>query len=450
MSAGAQLAGSPSVAVSQFVSMARQALERALPTMWIGGEISGFLRAASGHCYFTLKDERAQVRCVLWRGKAQLLDLKLADGMAVDVRATPTLYEARGEFQLVVDWVRPAGAGALYERFAKLKAKLEAAGWFDPARKRPLPAWPRAVGVVTSAQGAALHDILTILARRWPSLRVVVYPSPVQGEGAAARIAAAIAVANARAEVDVLIVGRGGGSIEDLWAFNEEAVARAILDSALPVVSAVGHETDFTIADFVADLRAPTPTAAAALVAPDGEAIASRVAVLAGRLARAAQNAQATRGQRLDLAARGLVHPRARLDAQRAQLGQLATRAAAALRLAAERATGRLAATEARFARELARPLPATAIIERLGQRWRVAARAGTQAASARVDLAARALAHLDPSAVLERGYAIVTAADGRIVLDAATLARGDTLAIALARGRAEATVERTDGDTAE
>ncbi|MBN8478944.1 MAG: exodeoxyribonuclease VII large subunit, partial [Burkholderiales bacterium] len=192
--------------VSQFLASVRATIERTVPLVWVRGEVSGFLRAASGHCYFTLKDAQAQVRCVLWRSKAQLLDVKLADGVAVDVRAAPTIYEARGEFQLVVDSVRHAGAGALYERFARLKAELEAAGWFDPSRKRPLPEYPRAVGIVTSTRAAALADLLTTLARRWPALRVIVYPTPVQGDGAAESIAGAIRTANARAEVDVLVV----------------------------------------------------------------------------------------------------------------------------------------------------------------------------------------------------------------------------------------------------
>src|SRR4030095_7708260 len=216
-----------------------------------------------------LKDAQAQVRCVFFRNKAQFVDFRVADGLAVEVRATASIYDARGEFQLNVETMRRAGRGALYERFARLKAKLEAAGWFSAERKRPLPRFPRVVGIGTSIVPAALRARLTTLHRRWPPLRVIVYPAPVQGDGAAAGIAQAICTANARAEVDVLIVARGGGSIEDLWAFNEEIVALAIRESMLPVVSGVGHETDFTICDFVADVRAPTPTAAAQRVAPD-------------------------------------------------------------------------------------------------------------------------------------------------------------------------------------
>ncbi|HET9045864.1 MAG TPA: exodeoxyribonuclease VII large subunit, partial [Casimicrobiaceae bacterium] len=305
------------IPVSLLVSSARLLLERQLGLAWISGEISGFMRAASGHCYFTLKDANAQVRCVLFRMKAQGLGIALADGLAVEVRATPTIYEARGDFQLNVETVRPAGQGALYERFVKLKARLEAAGWFDAGRKRPLPSYPRAVGIVTSTRAAALRDVITTLARRWPTVRIVVYSTAVQGDGAAAEIAAAIALANARRDAEVLIVCRGGGSLEDLWSFNDEAVARAVFESALPIVSGVGHETDFTICDFVADVRAPTPTGAATLVVPDRVAFAHKLKELARHAERATAYALTTRAQRLDHAARRLVHPAARLAAQR-------------------------------------------------------------------------------------------------------------------------------------
>ena len=435
--------GTSVLPVGLFVSSARLAIERAIGPVWVAGEVSGFTRAASGHCYFTLKDAQAQVRCVLWRQKAMLLDVRLADGMAVEVRATPTIYEARGDFQLNVDTVRLAGAGALYEQFARLKAKLEAAGWFAVERKRALPAYPRAVGLVTSPQGAALHDMLTTFARRWPALRVVVYPTPVQGDGAPARIVDAIRTANARAEVEVLIVGRGGGSIEDLWAFNDEAVARAVFESALPVVSAVGHETDFTICDFVADVRAPTPTGAAALVCPDGESISRHVGVLAGRLARAGRHAAALRAQRLDLAARGLVHPKARLGVQRDRIGGLVVRLAAASRRAHEAAAVATDALAARLARELGRPMPQAQRLASAAGAFHRAGRDRQDRLATRVASLARSLEHLNPSAVLDRGYAIVTAADGRIVHDSASLARGDDVAITLAHGEVGATVTR-------
>jgi exodeoxyribonuclease VII large subunit len=431
--------------VSLLVSSARLILERHLGLVWVGGEVSGFLRAASGHCYFSLKDESAQVRCVLWRNKAQALDFPLRDGLAVEVRATPTLYEPRGEFQLNVDSVRLAGLGALYERFAKLKAKLEAAGWFAQERKRALPAYPRAVGIVTSTRAAALRDILTTLARRWPALRIVVYPAGVQGAGAAEEIAAAIRKANERREVDVLIVGRGGGSIEDLWAFNEEAVARAVFESALPIVSGVGHETDFTICDFVADVRAPTPTGAATLVAPDRVDLLHRIGQWSSRAASATQHCLATRAQRLDLAARRLVHPAARITAQRERTADLARRLATAWQRRHEQAATRVAALHAQFTRELRAPPPQQARLALAADRLRRSGGERVVRLDERVRALAQNLAHLNPQGVLERGYAIVAAADGAIVQDARALAPGDAVALRFARGRADAKVVKVE-----
>ena len=257
----------PVLPVSLLVSSARLLLERQLGLAWVAGEISDCRRATSGHLYFKLKDAAAQVQCVFLRYKAQGVGFELKNGLAVEVRATPSIYEARGEFQLNVETIRLAGMGALYERFVKVKERLEAAGWFSEARKRRPPAYPRAIGIVTSPRAAALSDVLTTLSRRSPASRIVVYPASVQGDAAAAEIAAAIALANRRREVDVLIVCRGGGSFEDLWPFNEEIVARAVAACALPTISGVGHETDFTICDLVADLRAPTPSAAAEIAA---------------------------------------------------------------------------------------------------------------------------------------------------------------------------------------
>ena len=316
----------PVIPVSLLVSSARLILERHLPLAWISGEISNFTRAASGHCYFNLKDATAQVRCVFFRQKAQFAGFALKDGLAVEVRATPSIFEARGEFQLNVETVRLAGIGALYEKFERLKARLAAAGWFAAERKRQLPAFPRRIGIVTSLRAAALSDILTTLRRRWSSAAVILYPAMVQGEGAAADIARAIATASARGEVDVLIVARGGGSIEDLWAFNEEVVARAIIESSLPIVSGVGHETDFTICDFTADARAPTPTAAATLVVPDGRALRTHVAGIARRWRRASIHALQARQQRVDGLSRRLVHPAAHLARQRKEAVALASR----------------------------------------------------------------------------------------------------------------------------
>ena len=436
----------PVIPVSLLLSSARLILERHLGLAWISGEISGFTRAASGHCYFTLKDAAAQVRCVLFRQKAQGLGVALTDGLAVEVRATPTIYEARGEFQLNVETVRLAGLGALYERFVRLKARLEAAGWFDAGRKRELPAYPRAIGIVTSTRAAALSDVLSTLARRWSAARVIVYPTPVQGDGAAAEIAAAIALANARRDVDVLIVCRGGGSLEDLWSFNEEAVARAVFESVLPVVSGVGHETDFTICDFVADVRAPTPTGAATLVVPDRVAFAHKLGQLARHIERATSHALATRAQRVDHAARRLVHPAARLAAQRERAAALGERLARAWLRRVATDSDAMVALASRLAREARAPLPQGVRLQRGVERWHRAARDDLARRVARIDSATRALAHLNPRAVLTRGYAIVTTASGDVVYDGAQLATGDAVALAFARGGAAAKV--TDVET--
>ncbi|MGH8725805.1 MAG: exodeoxyribonuclease VII large subunit, partial [Burkholderiales bacterium] len=256
------------LSVAELLRSVRDTLERRFPLAWVRGELSNLSRAPSGHCYFTLKDDGAQVDCVMFRSRAAALDWEPRDGMRVEVRALPTLYEPRGRFQLAVEAMRRAGLGPLYERFLRLKERLGAEGLFDERLKRALPGFPRTIGVLTSPAAAALRDVLTTLARRNPAIEVIVYPVPVQGEGAAERIAAMLRRASRRAECDVLLLVRGGGSIEDLWPFNEEAVARAIRASEIPVVVGVGHETDVTIADFAADQRAPTPTAAAELASP--------------------------------------------------------------------------------------------------------------------------------------------------------------------------------------
>ena len=431
--------------VSLLVSSARLALERQLGVVWVAGEISNLHRAPSGHVYFTLRDPSAQVKCALWKSKAQLVDFALRDGLAVEVRALPSIYDPRGEFQLSVDAVRQAGLGALYERFAKLKAKLEQAGWLAPERKRPVPPFPCVVGVVTSPRGAAIRDVLTTLRRRWPSLRVIIYPTSVQGETAAGEVAQAIRLANARAEVDVLLVCRGGGSIEDLWAFNEERVARAVYDSRLPIVSGVGHETDFTICDFVADVRAPTPTAAAALVAPDCSEFRRRSAQVAARLARAGAQGTAVRAQRVDMVARRLVHPAARLARQRERLRELALRLKRCWARRSAHRTTSLSAAQSRLLRELRAPLAQGTTLRDTRRALCVAARARVAQIERRLDALQRSLVHLNPQAVLERGYAIVATPTGDIVVDSAQLAKDENVTLTLARGHATATVKSVD-----
>jgi exodeoxyribonuclease VII large subunit len=432
----------PVLTVSELNRMARRALESQLPLLWVEGEVSNFTRAASGHWYFAIKDAAAQVRCVMFRGRNQFADFTPANGDHVEVRALPSLYEARGEFQLGVEQIRRAGAGRLYEAFLKLKAKLEAEGLFDPAKKRPLPRFPRRLGVVTSPQAAALHDVLTALARRMPGLPVVVYPTPVQGAGAGAQIAAAVRTAGARAECDVLLVCRGGGSLEDLWAFNDEAVARAIAASPIPVVSGVGHETDFTLADFAADLRAPTPTAAAELASP----VRTELLHVLERHRQLLRQHMARRlhagMQQLDYLARRLVHPAEQLRRQQEDLAARARRLDAAHRLRLARESARIEALGRRLVS------PAHALERRRLRLDALAARhrramVGTLA-QRQLGLArfASSLAHLNPDNVLARGYSIALRADGSVVQDAATLAAGEALDLRFSKGAARTRVE--------
>ena len=434
----------PVMSVSHFVSSARLLLERQLGLLWISGEVSGCSRAASGHIYFTLKDSTAQVRCVFFRSKAQALSFSLREGLAVEVRATPSIYEARGEFQLNVETIRLAGLGALYERFLQLKAALGAAGLFDAGRKRVLPRYPRRIGIVTSRRAAALRDVLTTLAGRFPCTPVILYPAAVQGSGAAQEIAAAIRRANAHGHVDVMIVCRGGGSLEDLWAFNEEVVARAVFESTVPIVSGVGHETDFTICDFVADVRAATPTGAAALVAPDRVPLRNLLTELGRRLTRAYGHRALNRAQRLDGAARRLVHPAARLAQQADRMRALGARLVRAFHHRQAIDARQLAAAHARLAREMRTPLPKSSRVVQLARALERAHRDRLVRASTVVQRLGAALALLNPVAVLERGYAIVTTPDGAIVNDARQLRAGQDVALTFASGSAAATVRTT------
>jgi len=427
--------------VSELNRTARQLLEESFPLLWVRGEISNFRPYESGHWYFSLKDEQAQVRCVMFRHKNQLLDWAPKEGMQVEARALVSLYEARGEFQLNVEFLRRAGLGALYEAFERLKARLGKEGLFAPERKRPLPAFPRAIGIVTSPQAAALRDVLTTLARRMPSIPVIVYPAPVQGEGAAEKVADALRRAGERDEVDVLILCRGGGSIEDLWAFNEEAVARAVAASPIPVIAGVGHETDITIADFVADRRAPTPTGAAELASPNRADLLHRLESLEARAARALNRGIEARMQHLDVLSRRLVHPGERLGNQSRHLDHLAQRLRGAWQWShGERgwrlraAAGQLWTSRPASSDLAARP---RALAERLALAGR---RLGEDRARALARLEAHLL-HLNPRGVLSRGYAIVSTADGRVIRDSGETQLGDELRLTLARGWADARV---------
>jgi exodeoxyribonuclease VII large subunit len=400
----------------------RAVLERGFPLFWIEGEVSNFLRAKSGHLYFSLKDAGAQVRCAMWRPRAALLRFAPGDGQQVLARARVTLYEPRGEFQLQIEHLEPAGVGALQRAFEELKARLAAEGLFDPARKRALPPFPRRIAIVSSASGAAIRDVVSVLARRFPLLEADLFPSLVQGAEAPAQLRAQLERIAALARHDVVLVTRGGGSIEDLFAFNDEALARRIATMPMPVVSAVGHEIDFTIADFVADLRAPTPSAAAELIAPSADALRDRIEVLARRLQRALRHRldrDAQRSDRLQLRLQAR-HPLARLEA-------LAERLRAARMRLARIPLPQLAARGQRL--EPLQPRLQVALLRRLEQR------------AARLDGFRRSLQALSPLATLERGYAIAFDAEGRSLSSVAAVAVGDRISLRLRDGEVRSTV---------
>lgn len=435
---------------SALTRLVRDLLDDALPLLWIEGELSNLARPASGHLYFTLKDAHAQVRCAMFRPRAQLLRFRPADGQHVLLRARVTLYEPRGEFQLVVEHLQDAGAGALQRAFEELRAKLAAEGLFDIARKRPLPALPRRIGVITSASGAAVRDVLSVLARRFPLVEAELLPVPVQGREAPPAIAAMLTRAAASGRYDVLLLTRGGGAAEDLWAFNDEGVVRAVAASAVPVAAAIGHETDFTLAEFAADLRAPTPSAAAELLVPDAQELAARLTALRQRAARALR-------RRLDAQAQGLdqrwtrlqtQRPQARLALLQARLAALRTRLHGCGELRRRNARAPLDLLAARLqAHDPRRALPES--------RRRVAAAQARLATSLRtlvprrrqaLAAMARALQAISPLATLERGYAIVFSADGRVLRRAADARPGDRLQARLADGSLRLRVVADEG----
>ncbi len=435
--------GEEILSVSALNRLARQALENRFPLLWVGGEISNLRRPASGHVYFALKDENAQVDCVIFRGRAQLLPFRLQDGMRVEARARVTLYEARGGFQLNVEAMCHAGIGALFEAFARLRAKLENEGLFAADRRLPLPRFPRRIGIVTSLQAAALHDILAAMARRAPHLPVVIYPTLVQGGEAAANIAEAIRNAASRDECDVLIVARGGGGIEDLWAFNEEAVARAIADCPIPVITGIGHETDTTIADLVADCRAATPTAAAELASAGYVEAQSDLLRLATAMRAETRRLLQERMQRIDLLGRRLIHPGERLGRLRAETAHLATRLDAGLRQRIGSRFADLQRLQARFALRRLDLRHARRDLDEIAGRLRASASTGLSRHANRLEQLTASLDHLSPQAVLQRGYSLVRKTDGSIVRDAAQLAVTESVHLSFGTGAAEAQVTR-------
>ena len=389
------------LSVSELNRLAKEVLEQSFPLFWVSGEISNLTRAASGHWYFSLKDAGAQVRCVMFRGRNSYLDWTPKEGDKVEARALVTLYEARGDFQLTIEFLQRAGAGALFEAFEKLKAKLQEEGLFDAAFKQKIPTHPKQIGIVTSPDAAALHDVLTTLKRRMPSIPVVIYPTPVQGKGAAGQIAKAIDTAHERNECDVLIICRGGGSMEDLWQFNEELVARAIANCRIPTISGVGHETDFTICDFVADTRAATPTAAAELASPSRESLFNKLTQLGFQLNKTSQDNLRQRAQMLDYLARRLVSPGQQIAQQKQQLAQLAHRLGLNIKQQLQRQQNNLNQIE-------------------------------------------QNLHHLNPQGVLSRGYAFAQTKDGKIINSSAQIKAGETINLTFGVGEVEAVVSKT------
>ncbi|WP_024553593.1 exodeoxyribonuclease VII large subunit [Franconibacter helveticus 513] len=431
--------------VSRLNQTVRLLLEQEMGQVWISGEISNFTQPASGHWYFTLKDDSAQVRCAMFRNSNRRVTFRPQHGQQVLVRANITLYEPRGDYQIIVESMQPAGEGLLQQRYEQLKQRLAAEGLFDQSLKKPLPSPARQVGVITSKTGAALHDVLHVLQRRDPSLPVVIYPTAVQGEDAPGQIVRAIELANRRDECDVLIVGRGGGSLEDLWSFNDERVARAIFASRIPVVSAVGHETDVTIADFVADLRAPTPSAAAEIVSRNQLELLRQIQSQQQRLEMAMDYFLASNNQRFTRLHHRLQqqHPQLRLARQQTELVRLKQR----LDTAVDARLRRASLQQQRLSQRLSQhtPLPR---IHRLQTRLQQHEYRLSQLVSARLGASrerfATLAAHLEavsPLATLARGYSVTQAQDGKLLKQTQQIKPGDTLTTRLADGIVESQV---------
>jgi len=432
--------------ISRLNREVRNLLEGRFPLIWVEGEISNLARPASGHLYFSLKDAAAQVRCAMFRGQNRYLPFTPKDGMQVLVRARVSLYEPRGDFQLIAEHMEEAGAGALRRAFEALKQRLASEGLFDEAHKQALPALPERIGVITSPSGAAIRDILTVLRRRFPAIPVLIYPIPVQGAGAAEEIARTVRLACARAECDVLILARGGGSLEDLWAFNEETVARAIYDCDIPVVTGIGHEIDFTIADFVADRRAATPSMAAELVTPDQADWQQLLTGLRQRLATLMQRYLAHQGQRVLWLEKRLRHPGRRLQDIAQRLDELEQRMHRARHAFARHAIARLSELTAQLHRYT--PLHRLRQLKdhqhHLAQRLRTAALHCLTVRRHQFATTARALEAVSPLATLSRGYAIVSRLPERALLRSTDqISKGDQVEAQLAKGRIVCTVDQ-------
>ena len=431
------------LSVAELNLQVRQQIERSFPLLWVGGEISNFVRATSEHWYFTLKDAKAQVRCAMFRNRNQLAGWIPSNGEAVEVNALVTLYEARGEYQLIVESIRRAGLGALFEKFLALKTKLEKEGLFDAERKRPLTEFPKRIGIITSPAAAALRDVLTTLKRRAPHVPIILYPTAVQGNGSATEIVAAINIAGIRAECDVLILCRGGGSIEDLWSFNEEAVARAIAASPIPIISGVGHETDFTIADFVADERAPTPTAAAQRAAPDRDELLAQLGEYKRRTHFSLQRTINDNAQQLDQLGQRLLHPGARLAQQSNALANFATRLRLAQQHRLESMDWRVRHVRQRIESQDKGWRNLADRLTRNGERMASAMGQNLALSNAKLQRLADNLHHLNPAQVMERGYSVVRNSHGAIVKSNAQIDIGERLRLTFGDGESTAIVEQ-------
>lgn len=432
--------------VRDLISAVRTRLEREYTDVWVEGEISNFRPAESGHLYFTLKDEGSQLRIVMFRSQARLLRFKPADGMAILARGRLTVYEARGELQLSAEFLEPKGAGALQVAFEQLKAKLAAEGLFDRARKKPVPAFPRRIGIVTSPRGAAIQDMLNILRRRHRGVNVLIYPAQVQGAAAASEVSAGVRYFSRAKNVEVVVVARGGGSLEDLAAFNDEGLARTIAASELPVISAVGHETDFTICDFVADLRAPTPSAAAELVIESAQRFDEQVTALRTRLQRAARyHLLLLRNRLTELAQHGAFARMEQAIGRRAQrVDELVYRMAAAQRTQLQAYQRRLDLAGARVRAQDLRRVFGVMQRDLHAQEHALAAnmRASLSRVQSRLETAGGRLHALSPLNILERGYSLVFDANGTLVKDAAQVHPGDPIRARLHKGEIRARVE--------
>lgn len=430
--------------ISELNQNVRLILEHAFPLLWVTGEISNFKRYPSGHWYFSLKDDRAQVRCVMFRHKNSAQDWHPEDGMQVEAQASVTLYEARGDFQLTVECLRRAGLGKLYEAFERLKTKLRQEGLFDSAFKRPLPKYPNKIGVITSPNTAALRDVLITLRRRMAAIPVIIYPTLVQGGNAADDIVSALQLAGQRAECDILILCRGGGSIEDLWAFNEEKVARAIAACPLPVITGIGHETDFTIADFVADARAPTPTGAAQLACPDRSEIRQTLFQWRHRLQQGMKRKIQSCLQTTDLLAHRLIHPGDKIRQQQAQLTQLQQRLQRAGTRLLEIRQWRIEILR----RHILAGRPDVTKIKQhqseLAARLKRAMDNHMQTLTRSIAGLAKQLSHLDPQAVLARGYSIAYTEQGEILRHYWQVNPAERIRVVLAHGKIHANVVKS------